>query len=174
MKLTNYHRQAFVSAVMLDLPSIDYAEQFKKLIEDDMLVVAPPKIAALLKDKALRCYLLTGESSYGPPGHRYSSMVGTVTVFKHYEPSAGAVTGATALQKLAKAQMASREAIEAQIAAVIQSCTTLKAAHDRLPEFAKYLPEEAVKGTMLPAIANLASELAKMGWPKSANASVAA
>lgn len=174
MKLTNYHRQAFVSAVLLDIPKIDYPEQFKKLVEDDMITVAPPKIAEVLKDKELRCYLLTGDTSYAPAGARWNSEIGSVSVFRHYEPSAKALSKITKLHELAKAQKESREKIEAQIAGVIQSCSTLKTAHERLPEFAKYLPVEQVKGTMLPAIANLAAELVKMGWPKDAGTPVAA
>jgi len=172
MKLTNCHRQAFVSAVLLDIPEVDYRAQFQKLIEEDMLVTAPPKIAAVLKDKELRHYLINGYSSFHPGG--YYSALGGVSVYRDYKPSIPASLKIEELQALGKAQKESREAIEAQISGVIKSCTTLKSAQDRLPEFVKYLPEEDAKGTMLPAIANLAAELAKMGWPKGAKQAVAA
>lgn len=172
MKLTNYHRQAFVSAVMADLPSIDYAEQFKKLVEDDMIVVAPPKIAEILKDKDLRHYLLGGYNNYS---RGYNCGVGgSIAVFRDYKPSAKGLVKIDKLIETSVAQMNARTKIEEQIRGVISACSTLKAAHARLPEFAKYLPAEEVKGTMLPAIANLAAELVKMGWPKDAGTPAAA
>lgn len=55
-----------------------------------------------------------------------------------------------------------------QLTAVITACSTLKQATEALPEFIKYLPEEAAKtiDRTLPVVGNLFTDLSKAGWPK--------
>jgi hypothetical protein len=162
MKLTNYHRQAFVSSVMNDVPKVDYQRQFQAAVEEDMIAVAHPKIAAVLKDKNLRHVLFSGYHRASP---KSGSGLSSVSTYRDYEPSNKAATVFAEISELAKLQKEKRNELEAMVTGVIKSCSTLKDAQERLPEFVKYLPEEATKGTMLPAIANLAAELMKAGWP---------
>ena len=68
----------------------------------------------------------------------------------------------------AERQRQHRESLKEKISGVIAGCTTVKTAKARLPEFAKYLPEEVEKTQNLPAIANLVADLTKLGWPKDA------
>lgn len=51
----------------------------------------------------------------------------------------------------------------------ISACTTRKQAAEVLPEFEKYLPEDEPKALRtLPALANVAADFVKAGWPKNA------
>lgn len=177
MNLNQYSRQAFVTAVMDDVPSIDYCSQFHNLVNEDLLVQAPTKqVYECLKDPKSKPYVL----------HPYGHFEGTTTdengrmlrcrdvdvqvvaTFVDYEPSADAAARLRDILLAAQKQANARKALEAQVTSAIGACRTLRQAHERLPEFAKYLPEVKAQSTMLPAIANLAAELVKAGWPKGA------
>lgn len=174
MKLTNFHRQAFVASVMNDVPKIEHQEQLQALILDDMIKSAPAEVAALLKEEKLRHYVLGGYNLFYPANSGYSYGIGSVMVYRGYEPTPAALKKVAVIVTAAVAQHSARSKLQSMIEGVIASCSTVKAAAERLPEFVKYLPIEPEKGTMLPAIANLASELMKMGWPKDAAPAAAA
>lgn len=166
MKLTKYHREAFVSAVMNDVPKVSYEEAYIKLINDDMLATADKKVVAILQDKILRNLILSGHSTYCI-GSRWGAGLSCVT-YAGYVPSAKTKAEVDALLEKLQNQDKTKDEVRAKVYAAISGCSTVKVALERLPEFAKYLPVEAEKGTMLPAIINLAADLAKMGWPKDA------
>lgn len=52
-----------------------------------------------------------------------------------------------------------------------ETCSTLKTAKERLPEFEKYLPtERGTTGTINLPVANTVADLINAGWPKGAQA----
>lgn len=173
MKLTKTHKQAFVSAVMNDVPQHDFSADYETLIKADMLATAHPKVKAVLEDKETS-HILFAYNSVAPAclqvgnSYFYPRTVGisSVAAYHSYKPSDAAKAASGELMRLAIEQHLAREKLRADVTSVIGSCTTLKQAHERLPEFTKYLPEELEKSTMLPAIANLAADLMKAGWPK--------
>jgi hypothetical protein len=56
--------------------------------------------------------------------------------------------------------------LETKLYATIRAFNTVKQARDAMPEFAKYLPEDAdPKCKTLPAITDLVTDLMKAGWP---------
>lgn len=166
MKLTKYDRQAFVKAVMADIPKEDYKEQARALILEDSIQALPKKLQDAARDPACKDYLETG-SCYR------QAFGGSFTVYDRrwngrYTPSATATKKLLELEKLHQEQTKKLDDVEAKLTASIEACTTLKVAKERLPEFEKYLPQDRTpeKGTYLPAVANLVADLSTLGWPK--------
>lgn len=48
MRLTKFDREAFVRAVIQDVPQIDYVAQAQKLLTDAAVASMPPKVRPLL------------------------------------------------------------------------------------------------------------------------------
>lgn len=176
MKLTTLHKEAFVSSVMNDVPKIEYQDQLQKIIHQDMLDSSPKEVSAALKCKVLRPLLFKAGETWCPDHRislsaggsvgRYDAGLSSIVVYPGFTPSekAKAKLGAICLE--AAMQSVKRSQLGAKVRGAINGCTTLKQAQEQLPEFAKYLPTEAEKSNYLPAIANLAADLCKAGWPK--------
>jgi hypothetical protein len=165
MKLTRADKDAFTSAVVQDIPKIDYEEQYRKLVYEDAISQLPEKIQAIAKDVSLNRFLATrivwGRGS-----------LGTISVFAaresgEYKPSSTEVASKiNALVRASREQEDRLVETQRKVRGAIEPCTTLKMALERLPEFAKYLPEPRAKSVNLPAIANLVADLSTLGWPK--------
>lgn len=166
MRLTTSHKMAIVRRVMDDVPFIDYPQQAEEIINRDMLQVAPPKLRPILQDKELRNYVLNGNSSYHPGVYSAGGRHRSVTIFPGYKPSIEALEELQPIIAIAKTQYEFFQAMKTKVEGAIKACTTTGAVLKYLPEFEKYLPIEEKKVTTLPAIANLAADLTKMGWPK--------
>ena len=181
MRLTKYHKEAIIAAIMQDVPkpARDFDEEHRKAVKADMIHVAGqtnPALAKALADKDVFSYLVHCHSSTYPPAVRlegggyYSSVevgINSVATYADYRPSPELKAFQAKLMQEALAVHVEREALEAKITAVINACTTRKTVLERMPEFEKYLPEEPTTGSMLPAVANLAADLVKAGWQKS-------
>lgn len=167
MKLTKIDREAFVRAVMQDVPKVDYTEQARKLVLDDSIEQLPAQLRQFALNKDTNAFLRT--DSYWA----YQGFQKSFTVFTARSGSFSLTKKSqAAFDKLAeqyKAQKEQREALEQRVSAVIAGCSTLKMAKERLPEFEKYLPQDRgdSKTPNLPAIANIVADLTKLGWPKS-------
>lgn len=179
MNLNQSIRDAFIASVMNDVPSIDYDSQFKKIVELDMIKQAPTKaLRECLKDPASRAYCLHPYSRFShscknPDGgsiHSNSVGLNNIATYDDYEISEEAEKDIDSIVIAAYAQTKQREALGTQVRSAIYACRTLKQALERLPEFAKYLPEPTATTVNLPAIANLAADLIRAGWPKGATA----
>jgi hypothetical protein len=169
MRLTKEHKDAFIRGVMRDIPFGDFDERAQKIIDKDMLKQAPPAVVAFLMDKHLRTYLITGHYTYAV-GHTFSSTQWgeSVAVYRGYAPSAEALKEIEDLVKEANVAKAKREELRTKVKLSVYGFSTRATALKALPEFEKYLPEdEGPKKTQyLPAVANLAAELSRAGWPK--------
>lgn len=157
---------------MADVPEVDYQGEFAKLVQADDHKAMPAPIRAIFDNKDLRHYLF-GNRSYSTNeritlnnGTSHYVYLRSVAVTNAYEPSSSVKPKFTAIMQKLGQQDQDRVTLSRHIEAAIGGCRTLKQAHERLPEFAKYLPAAEVKTPMLPAIANLAAELVKAGWPK--------
>lgn len=166
MKLTKSHRQAFVKAVMQDVPTVNYEDELHKFARQCAINYLPPQLQAMALDKDLSLYF--NHDTVWFDHHRTG--IGAIRVIAsrsnnfHFKAEDGKV--ADSIMAKAQQQRIDREALKERIEGVIASCTTLKTAKERLPEFVKYLPEEMEKSTTLPAIANIVADLTKLGWPK--------
>lgn len=164
-RLTKYQREAFVSAVMQDVPSVNYEAQAHKLVKDAAIAVLPPQIQAIAADKKLCHHLETSSHWFG----YHHGNFGSVTVFggrnQDYMTKEVQET-LDAIILLEKAQQERLDDMRSKLNAAIMSCTTDKMARERLPEFIKYLPEAEEKTPYLPAVANIVADLIHLGWPK--------
>jgi phosphoglycolate phosphatase-like HAD superfamily hydrolase len=162
MRLTNYRRDAFVSAVMADVPCINYQEQAEKLITDDAYNQMPAEVKAVFDNKLTTHWLHT-------KFYYFRSMVFSSVAFKapeNYEPTPETREKLVALNEAKAKQQATHNDLKNKLVAAIYSVTTVKAARELLPEFLDYLPDEEKPTKNLPAVANLLDDLKAAGFPK--------
>lgn len=162
MKLTNTIRDAFVRAAMNDVPSVDFEEQYRKLMTDDAVAQLPPAVRKLWDNKAARDYVHLTQV-----GDRYRSFHAYVPGMRGFKPSTEATEKGQALKAQQEAQEATQRQLSENLKSAAYSVSTRKALVDMLPEFEKYLPEdEAAANRSVPVIANLVADFSKAGWPK--------
>lgn len=164
-RLTKYQREAFVEAVMQDVPTIDYEKQAHDLVKNAALAALPPKVREIAQDKSLNHYLETTNHWFGYNHGNFSS----VTVYQGRQCSYMTPEVEAKLEEiieLAKAQDERLNETRSKVKAAIGGCTTDRMARERLPEFIKYLPEPEEKTPYLPAVANIVADLVSLGWPK--------
>ena len=153
MKLTNYHRDAFIHAVMNDVPKIT-KEEVQPKVQEALVKAMSPEARKLYREAPKA---LTSDYSFDLTTDRccVSFVVGDADKDTVLAPFFEAVK--------------KHEAVKDSLRATIYSCSTLKQAKDRLPEFEKYLPSEAGSlpaSANLPVVANLVADLTNLGWPK--------
>ena len=168
MKLTKSDREMFVDGVMDDVPNIDYDKLAAELVRDTLLSVAPKAVKELYKTHPS---WLDGFNVCTPDG--LQSIYTKLRVpedgsndFAVQWPQHWAQL--TEWGKLNTKQREDRKALRTKLKAMIAGYTTLKAATEELPEFAKYLPwdRDVVKDRSVPAVANVVTDLMNAGWPK--------
>lgn len=165
MKLTKSDKEAFVRAVMDDVPKEDFQEQAHKLVTDYHFKKLPAKVRKVIAEIGadwVRTWYVSLPCGLG------STHCTTFDGQPHYD--ALEVPGVAELAEKEKAQSRTRRELKAKVEAMIAGCSTLKQAKERLPEFEKYLPQDR-DGTgvgNLPAIANVVADLVTAGWPKDA------
>lgn len=157
MKLNKYQKQAIVSNIMADVPKID-TEAHRKRIMDGVQKLMTPAVRKVYKEtpKALNnCYV---------PNLHDGVDWGSRVIY------IGNVTEEELKPLLAPLDEAvkHRDDTYRKLKGVIESCTTLKKLKELLPEFEQYFPSEAEPTKNLPAVANLVTDMMKLGWPKGA------
>lgn len=168
MKLTKLQKQAFVEAVMRDIPTENFQEEAKNLIQKLAIERCPPEIQKIWKSSALRGFLQTANIRLGDWGD-FQSIA--------YVQWAGGFSEDSILKNIPEVkalvakntkQINSLLDMRAKLEAAMASVTTLKQAQELLPEFVDYLPKETeAPSKYAPAvIANLSADLMKLGWPK--------
>ena len=161
MKLTNYIRDAFVSSVMNDVPTIDYAEQAFKVFMPAYLATLPKSVQDNWNDPAAREYIRTSytylcNQSFIVPSMGHNNVLKPVSV----ADKLGAINA------LHKAQSDSMSSLRAKIKGAAYACNTTKQLRELLPEFERYLPAEEEKTLRsLPAVQNIVADFVKAGWP---------
>lgn len=166
MKLTKTLREAFVKAVMADVPSIDYNEMAAKEVRAAAEAVFQQKHPGASYEKLCAEGWLAGTYTYLP---------GTLANVYAYVGSAGhnwvsdrpeLRERLVALEVLHREQADAHEKLREKLAAVAAACTTREALAKALPEFEKYLPVQPAKTAGVPALANLVTDFVAAGWPK--------
>lgn len=165
MRLINADREAFIQAVLDDVPQIDYDEVARSKINAWAVSRMPEALAKAYKEypgffkngyyytpgSLNGCYAV-GEDS------RYDIEDRDPVLWKELEELANQKTE----------QSNKLRDLRVQLRGVIFSCTTLKKAEELLPEFKKYLPADRDGQTdrKMPVISNLVATLTEAGWPK--------
>ena len=172
MKLTNYMRDAFIRAVMADVPAEDtkgFEAEVHKLVLDDALSKCPPQVRALWNDPKTQPWVSTNYIGFSDRTHGayFSSLVVPSANRDNYSMSDKVVEKVKVIGVQKKAVVESRLELERKLRAVAHSVTTRKLLAEALPEFEKYLPADQEKAVRsLPVVANVVSDFVKAGWPK--------
>ena len=162
MKLTNFLRQAFVSAVMQDVPQEDFDEQIDKARVQAIALQLPPKVRAVWEDPLLRGYI--DVFSICVLGDAYIQIPDP---WGYDSREAKAVREAvTPLIVQRAAARKARTDLRNKLEAVVAGCSTRKQLVEALPEFEKYALQEPAKLAGLPAVSGVVADLVAAGWPK--------
>lgn len=153
MRLSTYQKQAIVRAVMADVPVAD-DEVIYQEAQAALVKAMSPNVRKVYREnpKALRTAYVSDIFSR----YRRDLIVGDADISKTLAP------WHEAIEKRAEA--------ERKLRSVVNGCSTLKQLKTALPEFAKYMPTEDKPTANLPALANLAADFSRLGWPKEATA----
>jgi len=155
MKLNKYQKNAIVSSIMRDVPKVDVATH-RKEIQAAVVKEMSPAVRKVYKEcpdaltKVYRSDLYDGSSW----DTRYV-ITGDVTEAR-----------VDALMKPLCDAISARAAVCSKLKAAIESCSTLKKLKELLPEFEAYFPTEDAPTKNLPAVANLVTDMMKLGWPE--------
>jgi len=163
MRLTKLDRAGFVAAVMADVPMVDFGQKAHDALLSDAVAKLPTQIRAIWKDASLRGFIRCDYTYYTPRG--LSNVYLPIAGFK---PSLDTEVFIKKCADDHAAQIAQHAELRDKVLGMINACTTLAQAIERLPEFVQYLPKERVGSDTknLPAIANVVGDLTKAGWPK--------
>ena len=168
MKLTNYLRNAFVSAVMQDVPVQDFDEQTDKACVEAVAKELPETLRAAWLDPLLRCYFDT--RFLHPHGDFYVPVPTPLHMYNNSDdPTHPSYRIRNALLPLAEQRAEAKKArreLENKLHAVVAGCNTRKQLVEALPEFEKYAPQETAKLAGLPAVSGVVADLVAAGWPK--------
>lgn len=166
-RLTNYVRNAFVAAVMNDVPSVDYDEQARKLIDARLDELFQKAFPGMSRSKAADTGWLNVNNLYTPSGLRgIRTAAPDDCYFIKKQPDLWAE-----LEKLGAAankQAKARDELRDKLRSIAYSYTTRKALAAALPELEKYLPTEESTSRSLPVVTNVVADFVKAGWPKGA------
>lgn len=166
MKLTRTLRQAFVRAVIGDVPKIDYLTQACDTAMKFGVAGLPGDVKAIYK--VAPEFIAIQKAYVSHLGYVYFPGKDNLTDKQQAE-----------LDQLSDKAAAQREAhreLEEKLIGVANSVQTVKALKELLPEFAKYMPDETGSTMNLPAIAiaNVVADFVKAGWPDKQKAVAAA
>lgn len=155
MKLTKYQKQAILVAINNDIPQPDRVAR-RAVIQAEVVKLMTPAVRKVYKEtpEALRT-----ECVYDL--HDGESWDSRIIV-------CGNVSEKVLKKLMEPYRAADNERTETltKLRGVIDACTTLKKLKDTLPEFEQYFPKENEPVKNLPAVANLVTDMMKLGWPK--------
>lgn len=165
MRLTKSDKEAFVRAVMDDVPQIDYDEIVRSKVHAWALSVMPDEVrtAYLKYPEYIETYCVSTPrwctSVYAPvPAHVHDLATRAPELWEEL----------IKLGEQKKEQTALHNSLEVKVTGLIETCSTLKRAKELLPEFVKYLPADRDTNGVLAnlPVANTVTDLMLAGWPK--------
>ncbi len=166
MRLTKSDKEAFVRSVMDDVPQIDYDEQARSLLTKWGQESIPESMRPFIATHPQYFYAVYIHTpAYLNSVHVIADPNWQDGGFKKQEPEKYAQL--LELSELARAQALAHDDLRRKVSGIIATCSTLKTAEERLPEFKKYLPaNRGGSGLANLPVANVLSELMNAGWPK--------
>lgn len=148
MKLNNYQKEAIVRAIFQDVP-VPSSEKIKVEVQKAIIKSMTP--ACQRAYKACPNALLKDSESYLTyERERLTFVVGDANFEEVIKP------WREARNNYENARQA--------LVGLINSCSTLKQLNEALPEFSSYFPSEMAPTKNLPAIANVVTDIVKLGW----------
>jgi len=175
IRLDRYAKQAIVTAIMNDVPHVDYEEQQNALLTEWAVSRMPPKVHAVWTDKNLRHYVKLERFNkvlMGPHGEEKYVSAGYIPMpeDQHKTLPAELSHKLVELEHLSDEQSERWRELREKVRGLINGCSSTKQVRDTCPEFEKYLPKGEGSTISLPSVANVVTELMKEGWPKEAAA----
>lgn len=156
MKLNKYQKNAIVAAIMEDVPKVDVVAE-KVAIQAAIVKAMSPEVRKVYKTAPQALVKTAVPELYDDiTWVSRDVIVGDVT--------------STMLCDILKPFMdkvEARRAVRSKLMGVVESCSTLAQLKKLLPEFESYFPSETAPTKNLPAVANLVTDMMKLGWPKS-------
>ena len=156
MRLDKYAKQSIVKAIMHDVPKPDKAKR-RLAVQAAIVKAMSPDVRKVFKNT---------------PGALRTTYVGDVVETDDYSSRSITVGDVTdkQLEEILKPYKEEDNAVydaKRKLQGIVDGCSTLKQLQTLLPEFKQYMPTEAAPTKNLPAVANMVSDLSKLGWPKS-------
>ena len=172
MRLTNYIRDAFITAAMQDVPKVDYNSQAEKLAREFMQKEFESLFPGIDPNGAVNPWL--EKNTMTMPGS-LQNIYGVAPTYRVLENDPKIWPKLCEISEKHKEQNKSLQDLRDKLRNVAYSCTTRKALADALPEFEKYLPEDEAKAIRsLPVVTNVVADFVKAGWPKQNAGKIAA
>ena len=165
MRLTNSDRDAFIQAVIDDVPQTNYDEEARSKIQA-WAVARIPEVMRIAYEKHPAYFENRWHRTPGCLATVYAVSADNDTNIQEIDPAF--YSELVELASLKSEQQRRERELRQQLKGVIYSCTTLKKAEELLPEFKKYLPADRDGNTnrSMPVISNLVATLTQAGWPK--------
>lgn len=172
MRLTNYLRQAYINAIMQDVPCENEDDNIRTMVVK-AAVAALPDEGQLLYENApqhlTKSYLYINDMSITVPGNWPLNSCTGKLVDCYGCPMAFSKEDRAAIAKLVDKNHKAKKTVQelrSKLEGVANGATTVKQLAELLPEFAKYLPKQAAPARNLPVVTNVVSEFYAAGWPK--------
>lgn len=163
MRLNKDDKEAFVKAVIDDVPTVNYDEQARLLAQAAIVQAMPLQV----------CHAYKSHPEYFEVNYiNTPGSLGNICVpSPHYVETKEELPDLWAkLSELAECKSLQEERLDelrSRLYGIITSCGTLKTAKERLPEFAKYLPADRDStGASNVPVSNVLADLQVLGWPK--------
>lgn len=164
IKLTKAMRQEICDKIMADVPKVDYRQQAKDLVQQDMHDALPDDVKVFCK----KYPELLQRAQVGLRPH--SGGAGLWVDVRGYGYSAeiplATKVAAMDLLELAKKQEQIREALTTKVMQTLLAYTTVAKLRNDCPQFDKYLPNEAAINYPVAVVGSPIPDLILAGWPK--------
>ena len=162
MRLTKTIKDQIISAIMADVPEVDYDTLIQDTAVKEGLKTVPPEIMRL-KDKYPEW--IKGENYFYIPNFRSLCILHS-SDSKSVENTKGIIAP---LIKKYNDQVYERKTMKAKLEASFASITTDTKFAELFPDFVKYMPSEVKSATgFAVATTEVLDGLKKLGWPKEA------
>jgi hypothetical protein len=158
VKLTKYQKQAVVRAITNDIPEVDVQKRREK-IQAAVVAAMSPSVRKIYRTMPHALNRQYEWLMYD--GQDYDSrklFVGDLSNEQVQE----------ILEPFTQEERARTEAID-KLTKLVEGCSTLKQLKEALPECEKYFPQEGAKTQYPVVVANVVTDLMKLGWPKGSN-----
>lgn len=169
MNLTKSHKQAFVRAVMNDVPKVDYAKQLQDKIMAILVRTLPQEIQEVCKNKKLVDHLMYSYVNCFGTSFSMRGLTQNITEGKLERiTTADEWSELCAINRLYDDQIRTIKELERDLTGSVEGVRTLKQLQNLFPEMVKYMPSQIERTNNLPAT-NVVSALVQAGWPKDGN-----
>lgn len=161
MRVSNSQKDQFVIGVMSDVPYTDYPELIRNFIVNCAVSRLPTSVLELWNATDKRSYVMLKHSHLNHCGYVYYPGNEEIKLKEEEREEI------SKFQELAAQQIKKRSELQSKLNAIISTCSTRAKAEALLPEFVKYLPDEAAQATKdLPMTTDLVVSLTAAGWLK--------